>query len=161
MIQSVSHFQILPTKQKNQQIGRYFYLLIVRRNGGIIYLVGGIVRDILLNREFNDIDILLEYDAVIFSQLLQKAHPEQIEILAINEKFKTAKLKFTIHNKSFEVDIASTRSEVYEYPSALPILADTCVPLKKDITRRDFTINSLFYNINKNIRNYNEFIWYF
>ncbi len=114
-----------------------------------IYLVGGIVRDILLNRVFNDIDILLEYDAIVFAELLQKNYPSIIKILTKNEKFKTAKLKFTINTKTFEIDFASTRSEVYEYPSALPILAETEVPLKKDILRRDFTINSLALSLNK------------
>ena len=42
-----------------------------------IYLVGGIVRDILLGREFNDIDILVEYDAIVFVEILQKNHPDK------------------------------------------------------------------------------------
>ena len=95
-----------------------------------IYLVGGIVRDILLGREFNDIDILLEYDAILFADLLENKYPNNIKILAKNEKFKTVKIEFNVNFKTFEADIASTRSEVYEYPSALPILADTCVSLK-------------------------------
>ncbi len=114
-----------------------------------IYLVGGIVRDILLNRKFNDIDLLIEYDAILFAELLQKKHPDTMEILARNDKFKTAKVEFNISGKTFEVDFASTRSEYYEYPCALPILLDTGVPLKKDIARRDFTINSLALSLNK------------
>ena len=113
-----------------------------------IYLVGGIVRDILLNRQFNDIDVLVEYDAIVFVELLQKNHPEIIEILAKNDKFKTAKLRFKIGGKTFEADFASTRSEIYEYPSALPLLAETGVTLKKDISRRDFTINALALSLN-------------
>jgi len=113
-----------------------------------IYLVGGIVRDILLNRNFNDIDILLEYDAIIFAEFIEQKYPNTIKILAKNDKFKTAKLEFHIENEIFEADIASTRSEVYEYPSALPLLAETCVPLKKDILRRDFTVNALILSLN-------------
>jgi len=113
-----------------------------------MWLVGGIVRDILLERPFNDIDILIEYDAIIFAKLAEKKYSNNLKILAQNDKFKTAKLNFTISNISFEADIASTRSEVYEYPSALPILAETSVPLKKDISRRDFTVNSLAMSLN-------------
>ena len=113
-----------------------------------MWLVGGIVRDILLERPFNDIDILIEYDAIIFAKLAEKKYSNILKILAQNDKFKTAKLNFTIGNISFEADIASTRSEVYEYPSALPILAETSVPLKKDILRRDFTVNSLAMSLN-------------
>ena len=83
-----------------------------------IYIVGGIVRDILLNRPFNDIDILLEYDAVLFADLLHNANRENVKILAKNEQFKTVKLGFNIAGKVFEADMASTRSEIYEYPSA-------------------------------------------
>ena len=113
-----------------------------------IWLIGGIVRDILLNRSFNDIDVLIEYDAIVFVDILQKNHQDKIEICAKNEKFKTAKLRFNIAGEVFEVDVASTRSEIYEYPSALPILAQTCVSLNKDILRRDFTINSLAMSLN-------------
>lgn len=115
-----------------------------------IYLVGGIVRDILLNRRFNDIDILVEDDAILFGEVLQKKYSQNIEILARNDKFKTLKIKFTINKKTFEADLASTRSEVYEYPCALPILAETGVKLKKDIKRRDFTINALAMSLNSN-----------
>ena len=113
-----------------------------------IYLVGGIVRDILLHRQFNDIDILVEDDAILFGDILVKKYPRKVEILSINDKFKTLKVKFSLEKEVFEADIASTRSEVYEYPSALPILAETGVPLKKDIIRRDFTVNALAMSLN-------------
>ena len=113
-----------------------------------IWLVGGIVRDILLSREFNDIDVLVEYDAIVFVEILQKNHPDKIEICTKNDKFKTAKLRFNISGINFEADFASTRSEIYEYPSALPILAETGVSLAKDISRRDFTINALALSLN-------------
>ncbi len=115
-----------------------------------VFLVGGIVRDILLGRKFNDIDILVEDDAILFGDLLYQKHSKNLEIIARNEKFKTLKLKFSIGEKVFEADLASTRSEVYEYPSALPILAETGVPLKKDIGRRDFTVNALAVSLNSN-----------
>ena len=115
-----------------------------------IYLVGGIVRDIILNRKFNDIDILVEDDAVVFGKILQKKYPQNIKIIAENDKFKTLKLQFSVNKKTFEADMASTRSEVYEYPSALPILAEIGVPLKKDILRRDFTVNALAMSLNCN-----------
>jgi hypothetical protein len=63
-----------------------------------MWLVGGIVRDILLERPFNDIDILIEYDAIIFAKLAEKKYSNNLKILAQNDKFKTAKLNFTIQN---------------------------------------------------------------
>ena len=125
-----------------------FCIKLADEMGVKIWLVGGIVRDILLSREFNDIDVLVEYDAIVFVEILQKNHPDKIEICTRNDKFKTAKLRFNISGISFEADFASTRSEIYEYPSALPILAETGVSLAKDISRRDFTINALALSLN-------------
>ena len=147
-----SAMNIFPKYQKalsNEERQALSFCTQIADDMGIkIYLVGGIVRDILLGRKFNDIDILVEDDAILFGDILVKKYSKNVEILARNEKFKTLKLKFTFGKKSFEADLASTRSEVYEYPCALPILAETGVSLKKDIKRRDFAINALAMSLN-------------
>ncbi|MDD3594371.1 MAG: hypothetical protein PHX18_07070 [Candidatus Gastranaerophilales bacterium] len=145
---------------QNEQKTAIQYCSRLAQNMGIqIYLVGGVVRDLILNKKSYDIDILVEDSAIIFCELLAKNHPNEIEILAQNDKFQTAKVRFIFHNQPIEIDFASTRSEIYEYPSALPSLVETGVSLKKDMERRDFTINAIAASLNKT--NFGEVIDYF
>ena len=133
---------------KEQKVALSFFTALADELSIKACLVGGIVRDMLLSRPFQDIDVVLETDAIIFCDILQSKYFENIEILAKNEKFKTVKLEFIFNEKTFQVDVASTRSEIYEYPSCLPILAETVVPLKKDLMRRDFSVNALAVSLN-------------
>lgn len=99
-----------------------------------LFYIGGIVRDIILGIECFDIDITYVGDAIEFSKNLK-----DIKILKINEPFGTVKIK--IDNK--EIDLASTRNEIYPKAGHLPIVTEIGCDLKKDIQRRDFTINTL------------------
>ena len=78
-----------------------------------LYFIGGIVRDELLKRESIDIDLTYNGNAVEFAHSIKNA-----EILQINEPFGTVKIK--LNNK--EIDIASTRSEIYPKKGHLPII---------------------------------------
>jgi tRNA nucleotidyltransferase (CCA-adding enzyme) len=99
-----------------------------------IYLVGGIVRDLILDRPNHDIDMVLEGEAVKFVQGL---HPDKSLSAIFHSRFGTVKFKF----KDFHLDIASARKEVYSKPGALPDV--TSGTIKEDLVRRDFTINSM------------------
>ena len=69
--------------------------------------------------------------------------PEGFEILQINEPFGTVRVKIGGH----EFDIASTREEIYERKGHLPTVTKIGCPLKDDVKRRDFTINSLYKSV--------------
>lgn len=118
-----------------------------------LYLVGGVVRDLLLNKQTLDIDICLEADAIEFAQILEKK--EYVNILQTQADLKTAKVEF---KNGVILDFATTRKEKYPKASYLPEITNFCCPLKDDITRRDFTINSLAISLSKN--NFGEVIDY-
>jgi tRNA nucleotidyltransferase (CCA-adding enzyme) len=99
-----------------------------------IYLVGGVVRDLLLGYPNFDLDLVVEGDAVKLSQ--QVAETSQAKLLA-HHRFGTAKLKY----EKFTVDLATARKETYSKPGALPSV--TPGTLMDDLVRRDFSINAM------------------
>ena len=106
------------------------------------YLVGGMVRDLLLGKQNFDIDIVVEGDGIIFAGKLSEILSASINSY---EKFKTAVL---ILKNGQHIDIASARIEYYEKPAALPDVEMGSI--KQDLARRDFTINTLALSLNKN-----------
>jgi len=104
------------------------------------FLVGGFVRDLLLYRPNEDIDIVIEGDGIEFAR--QYARLAGVRIHAHN-KFKTAVIIFP---DNFKIDIASARVEYYQFPAALPTVEMSSIKL--DLYRRDFTINTLIIQLN-------------
>lgn len=100
-----------------------------------IYAVGGFVRDLLLGIENLDVDLVAEGDGVAFARAL--AGPRNARVKA-HERFGTAILIFP---DGFKLDVATARTEYYEYPTSLPTVERSSI--KKDLYRRDFTINTL------------------
>lgn len=96
-----------------------------------VYLVGGVVRDLLLGRERSDVDLVVVGDA---AALAAKLGAETTE----HERFATAKARLDGH----EIDIASARAESYPQPGALP-LVEPAGSIETDLARRDFTINAM------------------
>jgi len=96
-----------------------------------VYVVGGAVRDLLLDRDRADLDLVVEGDA---AALAARLGGEPVE----HERFGTVKIGIDDH----EVDIASARSESYPHPGALP---EVTVParIEADLVRRDFTVNAM------------------
>jgi len=118
-------------------------VLSVLRDAGICaeemgfgaYAVGGLVRDLFLQRETLDVDVVIEGDGVAFASRFSADHSAH---LLIYERFKTANLVF---QDGFKVDVATARTEVYERPAALPLVRPGSI--KDDLFRRDFSINTL------------------
>jgi len=69
-----------------------------------LYLVGGVVRDLLLKREIWDLDLTIEGDGIAFARLVADRYGAG---LAVFDRFATARLTFS---NGLNVDIASTRS---------------------------------------------------
>ena len=104
------------------------------------YLVGGCVRDILRREENLDIDIVIEGDGIAFAKKLGEKLGAKV---TIHQTFGTAAVK----KDAFKLDVATARTEYYESPAALPKVETSS--LKRDLYRRDFTINTLAVRINK------------
>lgn len=98
------------------------------------YLVGGILRDTLLNRKTRDIDISVSGDAIKAAYQLNSILKGRIEI---HQDFNTA----TIFKGRTRIDIAMIRDEIYPKPGALPVVFES--DIYGDLRRRDFTINSM------------------
>ena len=112
---------------------------IAEQLGYTAYLVGGSVRDLLMGQENLDIDLVIEGDGIAFARALAervqaKVRPHQI--------FATAQ----VFLKTLRLDVATARTEYYESPAALPKVETSSI--KKDLYRRDFTINALAIKLN-------------
>lgn len=105
------------------------------------YLVGGLVRDVVLKRENLDVDIVIEGDGIQFAKAFADHSGAKVRIYP---KFGTA---VVIMPDGFKLDIATARIEHYESPAAPPEVMLSS--LKRDLFRRDFTINTLAVHLNK------------
>ena len=107
--------------------------------GQNLYLVGGVVRDLLLGKTNFDLDLVLEGDAINLAKQLNEIKPGK---MTTHPRFNTAKIKWDDWN----VDLTTARSETYARPGALPAVKPG--PLKSDLLRRDFTINAMAIDLN-------------
>ena len=121
---------------------------VADQSGVSVYVVGGFVRDLWLGNPNLDIDIVVEGDGIRFAKkLAQELHAQT----KFHERFGTASLSLPPQSEfpiEMTLDIATARTEYYEYPTALPTVERSSI--KKDLYRRDFTINALAIRLNKN-----------
>ncbi len=108
-----------------------------RRLGLPFYAVGGPVRDWLLGRETFDLDFTVVGDPDPIADLCARL------IGGTSEPFGRFGTRRVIGRGRFRVDVATTRSETYAEPAALPEVTAVKVPIEADLFRRDFTINAL------------------
>jgi tRNA nucleotidyltransferase (CCA-adding enzyme) len=118
---------------------------IAASRGMSVYAVGGIVRDLVLGSPNFDLDFVVEGSALTLATALEQMYPARFEIVAKHERFQTATLLFHAHVDR-EIDLSTARTEVYEYPAALPTVEPS--NLEQDLFRRDFTINALAICLN-------------
>jgi tRNA nucleotidyltransferase (CCA-adding enzyme) len=127
----------LPRKRLSQLRG----LGNLADEGGVSsYLVGGVVRDLLLKKENWDLDITVEGDGIAFARLVAARYGAG---LAVFERFATARLAF---RDGLKMDIATTRRESYAQPADLPTVQPASI--EEDLARRDFTINAMAVQLN-------------
>ncbi len=100
-----------------------------------VYLVGGVVRDLLLGVPNLDLDIVVEGDGIEFARGL--AHELKGRVRS-HRKFGTA---VVILPAGRRIDVATARTEFYEHPAALPTVEVSSI--RQDLYRRDFTINAM------------------
>ncbi|MDP1544492.1 MAG: hypothetical protein Q8L87_00610 [Anaerolineales bacterium] len=104
------------------------------------YVVGGFVRDLLLRRPVNDLDVIVEGDAIQLGKALVKKFGGK---LTRHDAFHTAiwRLPSTFDLRPSTLDLITARKETYERPGALPTV--TPATIDDDLLRRDFTINAM------------------
>lgn len=102
-----------------------------------VYLVGGIIRDSILDKRAKDIDMCIEANPIRIIKRLKC-----IEDYKYYEKFHTSTILF---KNGVKIDLIRTRKEEYEYKGALPKITPSNI--YDDLYRRDFTINAIAYDI--------------
>lgn len=127
------------------------------RLSSALYIVGGFVRDLLLDQPSSDFDLVVEGDAVALAKSLQKRFGGH---LTTHQRFGTGKwhiaeirseLQSALAAQSPQsgnpgiipdyLDFITARTEFYSHPTALPSVERGSI--KHDLHRRDFTINTL------------------
>jgi len=110
------------------------------------YIIGGFVRDKILNRYSKDADIVCDGDGIQLAQLVALQFDPKPH-LSIFKNFGTAQLKLFINGNTFEIEFVGARKESYNRDSRKPdVIPGT---MEEDRLRRDFTINTIAAKLHK------------
>ena len=109
---------------------------IAADEGTPLYLVGGAVRDLLLGRSTEDLDLVVEGNAETLAAVIAKRMSGDV---VARSQFATVKLKVW----GSTLDMSTARNEWYARPGALPQIAHGT--MSEDLARRDFSINAMAY----------------
>jgi tRNA nucleotidyltransferase (CCA-adding enzyme) len=122
---------------------------IAHEKRAALYIVGGFVRDLILEVPSLDFDLVVEGDAAVLARALSDRYGGRV---TGHSRFSTAKWHLSnqsqvsstlnVSSTGFDsIDLVSARIEFYTYPTALPTVEKGSIKL--DLHRRDFTINTL------------------
>jgi len=109
-----------------------------------IFLVGGALRDILLNLVPKELDFCINGEITEFKEFIKEN--QKLKIIKVSE-FETYKILF----KEKIYDFSVTRKESYIPKGSLPKINAFNVDIETDLKRRDFTINSIAMNIKNDL----------
>ncbi|MDR4893005.1 MULTISPECIES: CCA tRNA nucleotidyltransferase [unclassified Chryseobacterium] len=120
------------------------------RNNQSVYIVGGYVRDLLMNRKAStDIDFVTEQSGIELAQNVAQGIDPKLKV-SVFKTYGTAMIKY----KELELEFVGARKESYTENSRKPEVEGGS--LEDDQKRRDFTINAMAISLNK--ENFGELI---
>jgi putative nucleotidyltransferase with HDIG domain len=105
-----------------------------------VYVVGGYVRDLLLGIDGFDIDFVVIGDAIRFCEEFKKRQSNAGSLVTY-PRFGTSMIQY----QNYKLEFVTARSEIYEENSRKPTVKKA--DLLSDLSRRDFTINTLALDI--------------
>ncbi|POR21224.1 tRNA nucleotidyltransferase [Flavobacterium columnare] len=106
------------------------------------YVIGGFVRDILLNRDHKkDIDIVAVGSGIDLAIKVSELIPHNPKV-QVFKNYGTAMLRF----EDIDIEFVGARKESYNFDSRKPVVENGT--LRDDQERRDFTINALAFSLN-------------
>jgi len=112
---------------------------VADRSDADVYVIGGYVRDVLLERDVKDIDVVTTGNGIeLANRVAEEIGKTQVKIF---KNFGTAMLRY----KSWELEFVGARKESYSQDSRKPLVASGT--LQDDQLRRDFTINALAFSL--------------
>jgi putative nucleotidyltransferase with HDIG domain len=119
-----------------------------KESGIEVFLVGGVVRDLILKRDRSDLDFLVIGDSLKFAEKV--ANKIGIQKVTKFRNFGTAHFIY----ENYDIEFVGARKESYNRDSRKPIVEDGT--FEDDIKRRDFTINAMAISLND--KNFGELI---
>lgn len=122
---------------------------VAKSQGLETYVVGGYVRDLILNRPSKDFDFVCVGSGIQLAEAVKSALGGQVP-LAVFKSFGTAMIK----HGDLELEFVGARKESYQRDSRKPIVEDGS--LEDDQNRRDFAINAMAISLNSS--NFGELI---
>ena len=133
---------------------------IANEQKSALYIVGGFVRDLILERASQDFDLVVEGDAIALARQLQERYGGRLTTHARfgTGKWLIANIRTGLANEFNQpeaanelpefLDLISARTEFYTHPTALPTVERGSIKL--DLHRRDFTVNTLALRLDGN-----------
>lgn len=121
---------------------------IVTKNNLQAFVIGGFVRDLILERPSKDIDIVVIGNGLELAK--ECAEMLRVKKVSVFESFGTAQFKY----KDLDVEFVGARKESYRQDSRKPIVENGT--LEDDQNRRDFTINAMAISLHAD--NFGELI---
>ena len=104
-----------------------------------VFIVGGFVRDLIMDVNDFDLDITAEKDGIALAERLNRDFNGHF---SRHKRFGTASI--VLPDKS-KLDVATSRKEIYETPASLPKVFPGSI--RDDLARRDFSINAIAVDV--------------